>query len=144
MLTREDIAATFQPGTHGTTYGGNPLACAVAGEVLDIIGDPSVLAGVKQRSDELRSGLEAIGRRHGVFREVRGRGLLLGAVLSESWQGRAREFLRAGLEQGVMVLVAGADVVRLAPSLVIEHADVAEGLERLERAVEQVVAAEAR
>ncbi|MGD8430817.1 MAG: aspartate aminotransferase family protein [Ectothiorhodospiraceae bacterium] len=144
MLTREDIAATFQPGTHGTTYGGNPLACAVAGEVLDIIGDPSVLDGVKQRSDELRSGLEAIGRRHGVFREVRGRGLLLGAVLSESWQGRAREFLRAGLEQGVMVLVAGADVVRLAPSLVIEHADVAEGLERLERAVEQVVAAEAR
>jgi len=135
MLTRAEIADSLSVGSHGTTYGGNPLACAVAGEVLDIVGDPTVLGGVEARHQRLVAGLEGIRERTGVFEEIRGLGLLLGAALKDAWKGRAREFLRAGLDEGVMVLVAGPDVVRLAPSLIIPEADMDDGLARLERAV---------
>ena len=71
--------------------------------------------------------------------EVRGKGLLLGAVLNEKYKGRARDFLNASIENGLMSLVAGADVVRFTPSLVIPEADIKEGLARFEKAVAQVV-----
>ena len=73
--------------THGTTYGGNPLACAVSGAVIDLIAQPELLEGVKQKSALFVSELEAINQRHGVFSEIRGRGLLLGAELAEPWKG---------------------------------------------------------
>ncbi len=71
-----------------------------------------------------------IGERYGVFSEVRGDGLLLGCVLTEQWQGKAKDFLNTGLDEGVMVLVAGANVVRLAPSLIIPETDIEEALSR--------------
>ena len=80
----------------------------------------------------------SIGERYGVFELVRGEGLLLGCVLTEQWQGKAKEFLNAGLEEGVMVLIAGPNVVRLAPSLIIPESDIDEALERFERAVKTV------
>ncbi len=141
MLTRASIAETFQPGTHGSTYGGNPLACAVAAEVLDIVSDPAVLAGVRERSERLRAALTAMGERYGCFETVRGRGLLLGGVLAEGWRGQAREVMRAGLDEGLLSLVAGPDVVRLAPSLIIPEADLEEGITRLDRAIARVAAA---
>jgi acetylornithine/N-succinyldiaminopimelate aminotransferase len=81
-----------------------------------------------------------IGERYGVFSEVRGAGLLLGCVLTEKWQGRAKDLLNAGLDEGVMVLMAGANVVRLAPSLIIPEADVDEALKRFEAAVQKLTA----
>ncbi|WP_435104410.1 acetylornithine/succinyldiaminopimelate transaminase [Arhodomonas sp. AD133] len=141
MLTRASIAETFQPGTHGSTYGGNPLACAVAAEVLDIVSDPAVLAGVRQRSERLQAALAELGERYGCFEMVRGRGLLLGGVLAESWRGKARDILRAGLDEGLLSLVAGPDVVRLAPSLIIPEADLEEGITRLDRAIARLAAA---
>jgi len=75
-----------------------------------------------------------------VFSEVRGAGLLLGCVLTEKWQGRAKDFLNAGLDEGVMVLIAGANVVRLAPSLIIPEADIDEALKRFEAAVQKLTA----
>lgn len=140
MLTTAKVAASLGIGTHGSTYGGNPLACAVALKVIDTVSQPDILKGVAARSAHLRKGLESIGERYGVFSEVRGAGLLLGAVLTEQWKGRAKDFLNAGLEEGVMVLVAGADVVRLAPSLIIPEADIDEALERFERAVKNLCA----
>ncbi|PKG57708.1 aspartate aminotransferase family protein [Shewanella sp. GutDb-MelDb] len=141
MLTTKEIAEHLKIGTHGSTYGGNPLACAIGNAVLDVVNTPEVLDGVKKREQLLRDGLSKINEKYDVFSEVRGQGLLLGAVVNEKYQGRAKEFLVAGIEEGVMSLVAGANVVRFTPSLVIPEADIAEGLARFERAVAKVVAA---
>lgn len=138
MLTTAKIAASLGIGTHGSTYGGNPLACSVAQAVLDTVSQPEVLDGVASRSDRLRKGMMDIGDRHGIFSEVRGAGLLLGGVLTEEYLGRSKDFLRAGLEEGVMVLAAGNDVVRLAPSLIIPEDDIDEALSRFEQAVRKV------
>jgi len=140
MLTTAKVAASLGVGTHGSTYGGNALACAVAQRVVDTVSQPEILKGVKARSDKLRKGMMNIGERYGVFSEVRGAGLLLGCVLTEKWQGKAKDFLNAGLEEGVMVLVAGANVIRLAPSLIIPESDIDEALERFEAAVKKLAA----
>jgi len=134
MLTTAAIAATFGIGTHGSTYGGNALACAVAQRVLEVVSQPEVLAGVEARSQLLREGLTRLGKQYGLFEEVRGLGLLLGCVLNEQWQGRAKDLVAAGLEAGVLILVAGAGVVRLAPSLIIPETDIEEALSRLDTA----------
>ncbi len=140
MLTTERIARSFGVGTHGSTYGGNPLACSVAEAVIDTVADDRLLEGVRFRSERLRDGLEALAARYGLIREVRGRGLLMGCVLIDEWRGRARDFLRAGLEEGVMVLAAGPDVVRLAPSLIIPEGDLEEGLARFAKVMEKLAA----
>lgn len=139
MLTTAEIAAHLKPGTHGSTYGGNPLACAVSEAVLDVVNTPEVLDGVKRRETLFREAIAAINEQYNVFTEVRGQGLLLGAALNDKFKGKARDFLVAAAEQGLMVLVAGGDVVRFTPSLVIPEADLAEGMQRFEKAVAQVV-----
>ncbi len=140
MLTTAKVAASLGVGTHGSTYGGNALACAVGQKVVDTVSQPEILKGVKSRSDKLRKGMMDIGERYGVFSEVRGAGLLLGCVLTEQWQGKAKDFLNAGLDEGVMVLIAGANVIRLAPSLIIPEPDIDEALERFEAAVKKLTA----
>lgn len=135
MLTTSELAKHLVVGTHGTTYGGNPLACAVGEAVIDIVNTPQVLDGVKARSEQFRERLQAMGQRHGLFEEVRGLGLLLGAVLNPAWQGKAKQVLDAAVAEGLLVLQASPDVVRFAPSLVIEQADIDEGLARFERAL---------
>lgn len=141
MLTTANVAAALGVGTHGSTYGGNPLACAVAQKVVDTISQPEIMKGIKARSEQLRKGMTDIGERHGIFTEVRGAGLLLGCVLTEKWHGRAKDFVAAAQEEGLLVLVAGGNVVRLAPSLIIPDPDIEEGLARFERAVETLVGA---
>lgn len=135
MLTTAAIADCLVPGTHGSTYGGNPLACAVAEAVFDLIHAPEALENVKQRGEQLRAGLKRIGDKYGVFSEIRGVGLLLGAELSADFKGRARDILTACLDEGLLVLVAGTSVMRLAPSLLISEQEVEQGLARLEQAV---------
>ena len=139
MLTTEKVGAHLPFGTHGSTYGGNPLACAVAEAVMDEISLASVMDGVKVRSAHLMSALQAIGDKYEVFGKIRGQGLLVGAPMAEAWKGRAKEFTVAGLEHGVWCLVAGPDVVRFAPSLIISDDELADGLDRFEAAVEQMV-----
>lgn len=139
MLTTEEIAKSLKPGTHGSTYGGNPLACAVAEKALDIVNTPEVLEGVLKKEALFREGIKAINDKYKVFTEVRGKGMLLGCALNEDYKGRARDFLVASAANGLMCLVAGANVVRFAPSLVIPDEDIKEGLERFERAVAHVV-----
>lgn len=139
MLTTTELAKHLAVGTHGTTYGGNPLACAVGEAVIDVINTPAVLAGVKAKHQQFTTRLRAIGEKYGVFSEVRGLGLLLGCVLSDAWKGKAKAVLDAAAVEGVMVLQASPDVVRFAPSLVVEDADINEGLDRFERAVAKLV-----
>jgi acetylornithine/N-succinyldiaminopimelate aminotransferase len=141
MLTTTEIAKHLVVGTHGSTYGGNPLACAVGLAAFNTVNTSAVLDGVKEREQWLREGLNAINDKYKVFSEVRGKGLLLGAVLNADYAGKAREFMLAAADEGVLVLMAGANVVRMAPSLVIPQEDVSQGLARFERAVAKVVAA---
>ncbi|MCL1074693.1 aspartate aminotransferase family protein [Shewanella dokdonensis] len=141
MLTTTEIAAHFKVGTHGSTYGGNPLACAIGNAVMDIVNTPEVLDGVKRREQLFRDGLNSINDKYHVFSQVRGKGLLIGGVLNEKYQGRSRDFLLAAIDNGLMILVAGANVLRFAPSLIIPEEDIAEGMARLEKAVAQIVAA---
>ncbi|WP_273048890.1 aspartate aminotransferase family protein [Pseudoalteromonas sp.] len=139
MITTTEIAAHLKIGTHGSTYGGNPLACAVAEAAFDTVNTPDVLNGVKEREQLFRDGLNAINEKYNVFSEVRGKGLLIGAVLNEQFAGRARDFLVASANNGLMNLVAGMDVIRFTPSLVIPFEDIKEGLTRFEKAVSDVV-----
>jgi acetylornithine/N-succinyldiaminopimelate aminotransferase len=139
MLTTTELATHLKVGTHGSTYGGNPLACAVAEAVVDVVSQPETLAGVKEREALFRDGLAKINDKYQIFSEVRGKGLLLGAALNEEWQGRARDVLVAAGEQGLMVLVAGANVVRFTPSLVITTQEIEEGLSKLDKAIATLV-----
>lgn len=135
MLTTKAIAESLGVGTHGSTFGGNPMACAVASKVLDIVSDPSLLKEVARKSEMMKKALLGLNEEYDVFAEVRGDGLLLGCELTEKWHGRARDILSQCVEQGLLVLMAGANVIRLAPPLIIEDADVLEGVERIGRAV---------
>ncbi|UXJ51319.1 aspartate aminotransferase family protein [Pseudomonas citronellolis] len=135
MLTTAKIAEHLVVGTHGTTYGGNPLACAVSGAAFDVINTPEVLEGVRAKHERFKACLEKLGQEYGIFTQVRGLGLLIGAVLADAWKGKAKDVFNAAEREGLMILQAGPDVVRFAPSLVIDDADIDEGLDRLERAV---------
>ena len=135
MITTNDIAQHLKVGTHGSTYGGNPLACAVAEAALDTVNTVEVLDGVKAKAKLYVTGLNAINAKYHMFSEIRGKGLLIGAVLTEAYQGRAKELLNAALEEGLMTLIAGANIMRFAPSLVIPDEDIVEGLARFEKAV---------
>jgi acetylornithine/N-succinyldiaminopimelate aminotransferase len=140
MLATEEVASVMEPGKHGSTYGGNPLACAVAGAALDIINTPEVLSGVTERREKFIQALEAINKEFSLFKAVRGQGLLIGAELADTYKNRAGDFLKAAAESGLMILVAGPNVIRFAPSLVIEFADISEGMERFKQAIRKVVA----
>jgi acetylornithine/N-succinyldiaminopimelate aminotransferase len=139
MLTTTAIAKHLKIGTHGSTYGGNPLACAVSEAVLDTVNTEEVLNGVKAKAKIYVDGLTAINEKYHVFSEIRGKGLLIGSVLTEKYQGKAKEFLNAAMNEGLMVLVAGANVIRFAPSLVIPDEDIVMGLARFEKAVASLV-----
>ncbi|HDG1696729.1 TPA: aspartate aminotransferase family protein [Kluyvera ascorbata] len=142
LLAREEVASVMTVGTHGTTYGGNPLACAVAGEVLSIINTPAVLNGVKQREQWFKERLQAINAQFGLFNEIRGIGLLIGCALRNEYAGKAKQISLLAAEEGLMVLIAGANVVRFAPALIVNEEDVTLGLNRFAAACERFIAGE--
>jgi len=143
MLTTNELAAHFKVGVHGTTYGGNPLASAIALKVVELISDPKLLDGVRSRSTALQETLAKLNERFGIFTQVRGKGLLIGAELNEAFKGRAKDFVTAAGKHGLIMLMAGPDVLRFAPSLIIPLDDLHEGLARLAKAIEEVVGATA-
>lgn len=135
MLAGPKVAGVMQYGDHGTTFGGNPLAAAVARVALRKLGSTEVLMNVERQGNDLREGLARIDRELGLFEEVRGRGLMLGAVLREPHQGRAGEMLDYAAAHGLLLLQAGPDVLRFVPPLVIDDDELAEGLRRLHAAL---------
>lgn len=137
LLAGPKVAEVMQFGAHGTTFGGNPLAAAVARAALRKLSSPEIAANVVRQSAAIRAGLGKLGEELGVFSEVRGRGLMLGAVLAEAYRGRAGEILDLAAKGGLLMLQAGPDVLRFVPALNIGDAEVAEGLERLGRALRQ-------
>ncbi|URR11088.1 aspartate aminotransferase family protein [Citrobacter portucalensis] len=140
LLATERCASVMTVGTHGTTYGGNPLATAVAGKLLEIVNTPEVLNGVKQRHDWFVERINAINERFGLFSEIRGLGLLIGCVLNEEFAGKAKLISQEAAVAGVMVLIAGANVVRFAPALNVSEEEVTTGLDRFALACERIKA----
>jgi succinylornithine aminotransferase len=127
MLTTEEIAQHFNVGSHGTTYGGNPLAATVALNVLDQINQPSFLARVNDASAKLFAQLEKLSNDFPqLFGKPRGKGLLIGLPMAEGVKGRAKDYTKTAEKLGLMLLIAGPDVVRLAPALVVSDAQLIE------------------
>lgn len=135
MLTTKKIAASFSFGSHGSTFGGNPLACAVASKALELINDPTLLSGVTQRQRMFISSLNILNEKIGLFRDIRAEGLLIGCELKEKWHGKASELKQLAEKQGIMVLTAGPNILRLTPSLVIPPQEINQGLKQLTEAM---------
>ncbi|WP_370592228.1 aspartate aminotransferase family protein [Reinekea sp. G2M2-21] len=140
MLCTDAVAPSLAFGTHGSTYGGNPLGCSVSLAVIEELTKPGVLAAVSAKADRYKAGLAAINEKYSIFKEVRGLGLLIGIELTEQWHGKAKDFVSAALEEGLMMLVAGPNVLRFAPSLIIPDADIDAGLAMLDAAIAKVIA----
>lgn len=140
MLAGEKVAETFQFGSHGSTFGGNPLACSVARVVLKKIQSPAVTKNVQSRSKQLVAALNMINKQHGIFAEVRGRGLMIGAEVKPAWHGKAGEIADAARANGLLVLQAGPNVLRFLPPLTITEKEMKEGIKRLELAMSTFLA----
>ncbi|MFH8367029.1 acetylornithine transaminase [Streptomyces sp. NPDC018031] len=124
-------AELLTPGQHGSTFGGNPVACAAALAVLDTIAADGLLDRVKRAGERLRDGIEAI--RHPLVGQVRGAGLLLGIVLTESLAPRVQQ---AAQDAGLLVNAVAPDVIRLAPPLIVDDAVVDAFLQALPGALD--------
>jgi len=140
MLTREAFASVMTVGTHGTTYGGNPLAAAVAGALLGNVNNSAFLDGVKQRQQAFVEQLQGINARLALFKEIRGIGLLIGCELNAAWSGKAKQIAQLAAEEGAMVLIAGGNVVRFAPALNISDEEIRIGIEHFSHACERFLA----
>ena len=138
VLATEDAASGMTAGTHGSTYGGNPLACAVGCAVMDIVADPGFLDTVNARAGFLRQKLEALVAEHpDVFESVRGAGLMLGVKCKVA----PIDVVNAGYECGVITIPAADNVVRLLPPLTISEDEISEAITRLDFAADAVVEA---
>lgn len=130
-LSTEAVAAGMVPGTHGSTFGGNPLAMALSLKTVQIISDPAFLAEVRRKSSVLQEGLAALVKDHSdIFTEWRGEGMLLGLKTVPP----VREAIAAARIEGLLTVAAGDNVMRLLPPLILSEADIDSGLRRLRRA----------
>ncbi len=137
MLTTEAIANVFSVGSHGTTYGGNPLAATVALKVLETINAPDFLSRVNHAAGQMQRMLNALVADYPkVFAEVRGKGLLLGLVMAEKHLGKAKDITLAAEAEGLMLLIAGVDVIRIVPALIVTDRQIEEASRMLRKAVD--------
>jgi len=134
MLTTTEIGQYLAVGTHGTTYGGNPLASSVGLKVLELINQPAFLGRVKEASAKVMANLQQLAADYpNVFGQPRGMGLLIGLPMAEGFKGRSKDYTKLCEKLGLMLLIAGPDVVRLAPALVVSDEQIVE-VDRLMRA----------
>ncbi|KAF4978153.1 hypothetical protein FDECE_18259 [Fusarium decemcellulare] len=137
IVTRR-VAETIGLGIHGTTYGGNPVACRVANHVLDRVSQEDFLQQVQAKSDHLVKGLKDLQVKNpGVIKEVRGHGLMLGIELQPEFSAKVPEVIKAAREHGLLIIVAGS-CIRMVPPLTIEEKDLDAGLEIFKRALQGV------
>lgn len=132
VLNEKTAAASLVPGDHGTTYGGNPLACAAVSAVLDIFEKAGIQEHVKALTPYLEERLDALVEKYDCLSVRRGKGFMQGLVVTGRSVG---EVVNQSLENGLMVISAGSDVLRLVPPLVIEKEHIDEMIEKLEKSL---------
>jgi acetylornithine/N-succinyldiaminopimelate aminotransferase len=130
-LLGEKVEHVLQVGSHGTTYGGNPIMCAVALAAFKKLCSPALLANVVERSEQAFIALNKINDELHIFHQVRGRGLMIGAELLPDWHGKSPEISEYLRKYGALVLVAGNNVLRFLPPLNITAAEMQLGMERI-------------
>tara|TARA_R100000935_G_scaffold8223_3_gene17193 strand:+ start:314 stop:1483 length:1170 start_codon:yes stop_codon:yes gene_type:complete len=135
VLATERAASGMTAGTHGSTYGGNPLGCAVGNAVMDIIADPAFLAEVNRKAALLRQKLEGLTAAHpGVFTGVRGSGLMLGLMCKAT----NTDIVKAGYDAGILTVPAADNVIRLLPPLNLTDDDIAAAADLLDKAASTI------
>jgi acetylornithine/N-succinyldiaminopimelate aminotransferase len=135
----DKFASHFGPGTHGSTFGGNPLACAVGSYVVDVVSDKKFLDKVNETSLYIRQSIEKLNEKYHVFKGVRGEGLLLGLVLDDKFSGKSGVLQKKCFEQKLLTLVAHGDVLRLAPALNIKKSAVNKAMLLLDKAIAKFI-----
>lgn len=135
ILTSDRIGQHFKPGTHGSTFGGNPLACAVGSKVVDIISDQTFLDKVRANGEFLREQLRKLNKKYGIFANIRGKGLLVGAQLAAPYDKELSSFQKLCTKHKLLVLSAGYDVVRFAPPLIITKSEIRKAMKLLESVI---------
>ncbi len=139
VVATQPVAEALIPGTHGSTYGGNPLACVAGCVVIDEVRTDPFLDNVRVVGDQLRAGLTEIGRRTGAFDDVRGAGLMIGASVSPQMPFAAKDIVDVARDHGLLVHVAGPQTLRMVPPLVLRPLQATEGLERLENTIHNLL-----
>ena len=135
VLTSDEICSVMKPGTHGTTLGGNPLACAVALATLGEILSPEILGEVQNKRKQILRRVGEINESYPIFSRFTGLGLLIGLRMNPEFQGKAPDFVATALKEKLLSLSAGGNTVRLAPSLSINPSELDEGICYLEMAM---------
>jgi len=137
VLATENAASGMTAGTHGSTYGGNPLGCAVGSAVMDIVNTPEFLGEVNRKAGSLRQKLEGLVAAHpDVFDSVRGQGLMIGLKCKAT----NTDVVAAGYAQHVLTVPAADNTIRLLPPLTITDEEIAEAVDRLDRAATALAA----
>ncbi len=139
IATKKEVGAALVVGTHGTTYGGNPVACAAGNVIIDTVSQPAFLSRVESIGQRLMEGLRRLNGKHGAFAEVRGRGLIVGAEIRSGLGFQAKEVVAACRGRGVLIHVAGPEVLRLVPPLILGEAEVDECLSAMDGALAELM-----
>ena len=139
VLTYDNFAKHFVPGTHGSTFGGNALACSVGCYVLDKVSDKKFLENVKATSEYIKAAIRKLDEKHHVFDAVRGEGLLMGLVLNKKYSGKSGALQKECFKHKLLTLTAHGDVLRLAPALNIKKSVVDEAKKLLDKALTDFV-----
>ena len=138
VLNKKAAENSLVPGDHGTTYGGNPLAARAVSTVLDIFAEDHIVEHVKEVTPYLEQKLDEIVAKYDCLSGRRGKGFMQGLIVKEGY--KPIDFINAARENGLLIISAGSDVLRLVPPLVIEKAHVDEMAEKLEKAISRVLA----
>ena len=137
VLTTTKIAKSMEIGSHGTTFGGNPLACAVAEKVMTLLTKKMLLNGVKKKEKIFLRGLQSINKDHQCFSAIRSSGLWIGCKLNVTENFNLDTVMKACYENGLMILKANDNTIRLAPSLIIEDSLILKGLKILRAVIQE-------
>ncbi len=137
MLVGDKAEQTFQFGSHGSTFGGNPMAASVARVVIRKLQSKALKKNIEDRAKELRNALTGLNNTYNIFKEVRGRGLMIGAELHGELVGKAGDIIEVVRHHGLLILQAGPNVLRIMPPLTVTKQEIALGVKRLNEALKE-------
>jgi acetylornithine aminotransferase len=141
-IVTSKTAENIKAGDHGTTFGGNPLACRVAHHIIQRLASPELQTSVEAKSAFLVSGFQDLQKKYpDLISEIRGRGLILGLQLSEAFSPKASEIVTAARERGMLIITAGEGCLRFVPPLTITEEQLKTALKILEQSLEAVAKA---